>query len=166
MRSLRSVAGSLGIALAVAGAVGGCSLLPGASATPLDPAQLPVGVEATMAPDQMRLEMNNGTSIVVVLSVNGGVGREFAPGSVANLGVTEIGPLPWRVKVATIHARKLLDLTVNPGDVAVGNDGGGSTSSRGAAARVDLSCGRIDVWSGPPLLGPAPGPGTPGDCDP
>jgi hypothetical protein len=35
---------------------------------------------------------------------------------------------------------------------------------KGDGNRVDLSCGRIDVWAGPPLLGPAPGPGTPGDC--
>ncbi len=33
-------------------------------------------------------------------------------------------------------------------------------------ARVDLSCGRIDIWSGTPMMGPAPGPGVPGDCDP
>lgn len=34
------------------------------------------------------------------------------------------------------------------------------------AVRVDLSCGRLDMWSGPPLLGPFPGPGTPSDCNP
>jgi hypothetical protein len=110
--------------------------------------------------------MNNGTTIVVVLSVNDGVGREFAPGSVANLGIAELGPLPWRAKVSTIHARKLVDLTVNVGDVTVTNEGGGLTSSKGDAAIADLSCGRIDLWVGQQPLGPAPGPGTPGDCDP
>ena len=39
-------------------------------------------------------------------------------------------------------------------------------SAQGDAVRVDLSCGRLDIWSGPPLLGPPPGPGTPGDCTP
>jgi len=164
--SLRAGASSLALAVAVAGALSGCSLLPGASATPVPIEQLPVGVEVPIPPERMRLEMNNGTTIVVVLSVNGGVGREFAPGSVANLGITELGPLPWRAKVSTIHARKLLDLTVNAGDITVTNEGGGSTSAKGDGARVDLSCGRIDLWSGTPMLGPAPGPGTPGDCDP
>ena len=30
----------------------------------------------------------------------------------------------------------------------------------------NLSCGRLDIWSGPPLSGPPPGPGKPGDCAP
>jgi hypothetical protein len=157
----------MGLALAVAGAGSGCSLLPGVpTPAPVPVEQQPVGVAVPVPPDRMRLEMNNGTTIVVVLSVNGGVGRELAPGSVADLGVTELGPLPWRAKVSTIHARRLLDLTVNAGDVTATNQGGGSTSARGAGARVDLSCGRIDLWSGMQPLGPAPGPGTPGDCDP
>ena len=167
MRSLRSVTGSPALALAVAGALAGCSLLPGAaSPVPVPVEQQPVGVEVAVPPERMRLEMNNGTTIVVVLSVNGGVGREFAPGSVADLGVAELGPLPWRAKVSTIHARKLLDLRVNAGDVTVTNEGGGSTSSRGAARVADLSCGRIDLWVGQQPSGPAPGGGTPGDCDP
>jgi len=164
--SLRSAAAWLGLALAVSGALAGCSLLPGASATPIPIEQLPVGVEVPIPPERMRLEMNNGTTIVVVLSVNGGVGREVGPGSVASLGVTEIGPLPWRAKASTIHGRKLLDLIVIAGDITVTNEGGGSTSARGDAAIADLACGRIDLWVGQQPSGPAPGGGTPGDCDP
>ncbi len=53
-------------------------------------------------------------------------------------------------------------MTVHPGDYfqTAYPDGQGSTR---AAARVDLSCGRIDMWAGPPLAGPVPGPGSPGD---
>ena len=51
---------------------------------------------------------------------------------------------------------------VHDGDVYSSSDG---RQSHGVAARADLSCGRIDLWSGPPLAGPAPNPGTPGDCD-
>ncbi len=32
--------------------------------------------------------------------------------------------------------------------------------------RTDLSCGRVDVWSIVPILGPMWVPGTPGDCGP
>ncbi len=36
----------------------------------------------------------------------------------------------------------------------------------GVGFREDLCCGRLDVWLGVPHAGPAPGPGTAGDCDP
>ena len=41
-----------------------------------------------------------------------------------------------------------------------------SKKKKGSGARVDLSCGRLDVWVGPPMHGPFPAPGRPGDCDP
>lgn len=159
---MRSVAWLLVTALAVVG----CSLLPGMSSSPVPIEQLPVGVEVPIRPERMRLEMNNSTTIVVVLSVNGKAGREFGPGSVASLGVGEIGPLPWRAKVSTIRGRKLLDLVVNAGDVTVTNNGGGSTSASGDAAIADLACGRIDLWVGQQPNGPAPGGGTPDACEP
>jgi hypothetical protein len=55
----------------------------------------------------------------------------------------------------------LVSMIVHDGDVVAAADG-----DKGDANRVDLSCGRLDIWSGPPLLGPAPGPGSPGDCGP
>jgi hypothetical protein len=150
--------------LAVAGFASACSLLP--APTPIDPGRLPPGAEATLAPDAIRLEMSNGATIPVVLSVNGGAGDVVPPGGRADLGTAELGPLPWEAVVRTAGGRVLLELTVKPGDVAVGNAGGGGTSARGVGVRADLSCGRIDLWSGPPMMGPAPGPGEPGDCDP
>ena len=39
------------------------------------------------------------------------------------------------------------------------------SSTSGRAVRADLSCGRLDVWSGPPLLGPMYSPGPSGDCE-
>jgi hypothetical protein len=165
MTPFRSVARSLGLALAVAAAVSGCSLLPRMTPLPVAGEQ-PFGVEVPIPPERMRLEMNNGTTSVVVLTVNGGVGRQFGPGSVANLGIAELGQLPWSAEVSTVGGRRLLGLAVNAGDVTITNEGGGQSSQLGDGVRVDLSCGRIDLWSGPPMLGPAPGPGTPGDCDP
>ncbi len=163
---MRLVARSLVTGVAVAGVLAGCSLLPLPTPSPVPVDRLPVGVDVTTAPDAMRLELNNGTSIVVVLSVNGGGGHDVGPGSVANLGMTELGPLPWLATVSTVRGRRLLELRVDAGSVSVSNEGGGRSSAGGRGARADLSCGRIDLWSGPPMLGPAPGPGTPGDCDP
>jgi hypothetical protein len=69
--------------------------------------------------------------------------------------------LPWQVEVRAPAGRVLLSTPIKSGDVEYSD-----SASRGDGNRVDLSCGRIDVWSGPPLLGPAPGPGTPDDCRP
>lgn len=161
---MRSVARSLVLALLVAGAIGGCSSLPWLP-TPA-PTPVPLGVKVVTPPEQMRLEMNNSTTIPVVLSVNGGVVREFGPGTVANLGQTEIGPPPWAAQVRTGSGRVLVELTVNAGDVWGQQNADGSGEAKGDFARVDLSCGRIDIWSGFQMNGPAPGPGVPGDCDP
>jgi hypothetical protein len=134
--------------LAVVAVVVGCSL-PG-----------------TVGDDAMRLEMSNGTTIPVLLVVNGEPGREVPAAAAVDLGTADVGPLPWDASVRTMSGRLLLQLTVHAGDVSYSENGDGSSSARGVGVRTDLSCGRIDLWSGPPMMGPAPGPGAPGDCDP
>jgi len=57
-------------------------------------------------------------------------------------------------------------MTVHPGDVWATTGPNGEGREKGDGVRVDLSCGRLDVWSGPPMIGPAPGTGSPGDCAP
>jgi hypothetical protein len=113
------------------------------------------------------LHVNNGTRLAVTVLVNGQVIRTVGPLS----GVVEIPPeglppVPWNVDVRSPSGRLLLDLIVRPEVVTRATGMGGQVSLTGAAARVDLSCGRLDVWVGPPLLGPSPEPGHPGDCDP
>ena len=68
---------------------------------------------------------------------------------------------PWFVEARTASGRALLTLVVHAGDVRYQE-----SSTRGDANRIDLSCGRLDIWAGPPLIGPMPGPGSPGDCVP
>jgi hypothetical protein len=153
---------ALAFAFAFAGTMAGCSLLPSQTPVPVD--QLPVGIQVRTPDDRLRLEMNNGTTLPVSLSVNGGAGRVHAPGQKADLGKAELGSLLWHATVRTPSGRQLPELTVESGDVWVLKDGGGQTSESGPAARVDLSCGRIDMWSGIQPGWPAPGPGTPGDC--
>jgi hypothetical protein len=108
------------------------------------------------------LEVSNGTTLPITLAVNGKVITTISPGNVARISPSLLPPLPWTVEAHTARGRVLVSLTVRPGDV----EQTAEHTYKGAAARTDLSCGRLDIWSGPPLAGPAPGRGSPGDCDP
>ncbi len=108
----------------------------------------------------MELHANNGTPLQLAIVVNGQM-ELLAPHAQLDLFAATLPSLPWVAEVRTVTGRTLLSLTVRSGDVIEGPNG-----STGDGARVDLSCGGIDLWSGPPLLGPMPGPGTPGDCVP
>lgn len=134
---LRLAAAGVGFGVLLAA----CGLLPAGAAAPLS--------------------YSNQTSIPVDLMVNGMKVVTIDPGKAGAVPVSILPPLPWNVTAQTSSGRVLASLVVKPGDVEpVGN------SQKGDAVRVDLSCGRLEVWSGPPLSGPAPGPGTPGDCNP
>ena len=148
------------------GTSGSTTPAPGDSTTPsAEPGDsVPLGV---VPPDSMSLAINNSTTLTVSLVVNGALIAKVDPATC--LGCSEddavpaslLPPLPWQAEVRSPTGRVLVSLTVQEGDIDYE-----SNSSKGDANRVDLSCGRIDIWSGPPLLGPAPGPGTPGDCRP
>ncbi len=114
----------------------------------------------------MSLAVQNGSTLTVTVVVNEAPVATLKPGDCMGCGddamlASHLPSLPWAVQVRSPGGRVLTTLTVHDGDVVYS-----AGFSKGDATRVDLSCGRIDVWSGPPLLGPAPGPGTPGDCAP
>lgn len=134
-------------ALALALALTGCAAGP----TPAPPAPLNIA---------------NGTSIPVTLVVNGVVVETVPPGGFQDPVAGSLPPLPWSVETRAPSGRVLSRLTVKAGDVVYTTpDASGHSSATGDAVRVDLSCGRLDVWSGPPMLGPAFVPGPSGDCD-
>ena len=112
------------------------------------------------------LSVSNQTTLVVTVFVNGGVLQTVPPGEVAAILVSGNAPAPWTVDARAPGGRVLSSMTVRPGDLSETTNPDGSRTRRGAAVRVDLSCGRLDMWSGPPLAGPVPGPGKPGDCEP
>src|SRR2546430_4652249 len=107
------------------------------------------------------LVVSNQTSISVTLVVNGASVRTVQPRSDERILVRDLPAQPWFVEARTSAGRVLSAMTVRPGDVwERGNE------MNGDSVRMDLSCGRLDMWSGPPMLGPVPGPGSPGDCNP
>jgi hypothetical protein len=109
----------------------------------------------------MALGVSNQTNLTLELDMNGKFAANVPPNSEVAANAEELPPLPWEATVRFPGGRAFVSLMVRSGDVARGG-----SSSRGDGTRVDLSCGRIDLWSGSPLGGPAPGPGAPGDCEP
>ena len=112
------------------------------------------------------LSISNGTTIPVVLVVNGIIVERVAPGGYEDPVAVQLPALPWSIETRSPTGRVLSRLTVHLGDVVFTTpDSNGHSSAQGRAVRVDLSCGRLDLWSGPPLLGPMFIPGPSGDCD-
>ena len=107
------------------------------------------------------LHVENGTSMPVVLVVGGSIRVEIPPRSTAGLRASDLPGKPWDVAVRhAISGRDLVTIVIAEDPVDAGS------LQQGSGARVDLSCGRLDVWVGPPMHGPMPEPGRPGDCDP
>jgi hypothetical protein len=131
--------------LLLAIAVAACSVLPGE--------RPPLGVR-------------NGTTLVVGLFVNGEQVAEIPPGSAPQIDESRLPPLPWTVEARTVTGRVLVTMTVEPGDVTSTVYSDGHSGRSGTLGRVDLSCGRLDIYAGPPAGGPPPGTGVPGDCEP
>jgi hypothetical protein len=144
--------GSVARARVLLGPLFALGLISACSATPTDPAY--------------DLGVSNQTTLTVTLVVNGAVIRTVQPHTQEIVSTTDLPALPWSVETRTASGRALSGMTVRAGDVSMTNLPGGARGMKGDAVRVDLSCGRLDMWSGPPLLGPVPGPGRPGDCDP
>ncbi len=114
-----------------------------------------VGCEASPPPG---LSIVNGTTLTVTLVVNGTAVGTFAPGIERDpIPASDLPALPWNVQARSPNGRLLTTMTMHPGD---------ASETQGYGVRVDLSCGRLDIWSGPPMIGPAPGTGSPGDCAP
>ena len=103
-----------------------------------------------------RLSVANFTTIPVTLVVNGAVVETVAPGVREDPVQAALPSLPWSVETRSPSGRVLSTMTVKSGD---------SAGSFGDAVRADLACGRLDIWSGPPMLGPTfiPDPSRP--CD-
>jgi hypothetical protein len=90
------------------------------------------------------------------LVVNGQVVATVAPGAEVDVPTSGLGSRPWAIETRSPSGQVLSSLNVAP-DAHY-------DSLTGLAVRADLSCGRLDVWLGPPLLGGTFIPGPSGDC--
>lgn len=138
------------------------------NSSPASPTQShpPTMVVSSPAATPLPLSISNGTTIAVTLVVNGTVVETIAPGGYENPIKAALPPLPWSIETRSPSGRVLSQLTVNAGDVVYTTpDSGGHSSAKGDGVRVDLPCGRLDVWSGPPMLGPTFIPNMSLSCD-
>ena len=138
-------------ALLLAAVLAACGGPGGTDAPPLGP----------VADADMSLTANNESDRALELYVNGGKIADVAAKSSPVFKAQDLPPLPWTADLRLPSGRTLLTLTVTSGSVVRLANG-----SQSPGTRVDLSCGRIELWAIYPLLGPAPGSGRPGDCGP
>jgi len=137
----------------VASGCGPFPVPPSPSFPPVDPAMLDLNV-------------SNGTTLPVAITVNGQDIGVVRPGAELTVPTGVLPPMPWTVDARSPSGRLLTTITAHREDIRQVDLGNGATQMSGSGARVDLSCGRLDVWVGVRPLGPVPGPGTPGDCAP
>lgn len=149
---MRSVAWTFWVLMAAA-TLAGCQILDSLAGRIVDPLELSVSNQTT----------------AITLVVNGQTVGPFAPTAHEDpIDASLLPAPPWHVEARTPSGRVLTALDVKPGDVWHTTEGrDGHSSATGRATRVDMSCGRLDIWSGRPMSGPAPPRTFPaGDCDP
>jgi hypothetical protein len=99
------------------------------------------------------LSVWNDTDIPIAVVLNGSTIAHMDPGTEHDPLTIAVPPtLPWTVEATSSDGFVLATALV--------------ASTRPVSYRFDLSCGRIDIWSRVPILGPMNGPGHPGDCGP
>ena len=114
------------------------------------------------------IQVVNDTKLAVTIGVNGADLGVVPAHEATTIPSSALPAKPWSVEARSPSGRVLLAFTVQPGEVTRTTTPDGVTTMTGAGSRADLSCGRLDVTVGGPMMGPvhAPNAGAPGDCDP
>lgn len=123
----------------------------------------------TVSPADRLLDVLNNLMIAIQVEVNGQDLGIVPAGVRMGFDAEEMTALPWSIAVRTLGGRALSEATFFDGDVYTDVDSTGDVVQAGGDYVVeDLSCGRLEYWSGAQGNGPYPGPepGAPGDCDP
>ena len=142
----------VGLWLGIAGLVlAGCS-----APTPPIPSPSPLASPSAVPLAVSQLNVSNQTTITVTVLVNGHVIATVRPGVQLAPIPAVLPPRPWSIETHSPTGRVLSSLQISATDYVDNQDGRG--------VRADLSCGRLDLWSGPPMMGPVPIPGPSGDC--
>jgi len=152
-RGVQTAAGrwrSIAVLLAIAFVVIGC----GSGG----PTSLPLG---PVSDADMSLTANNQSDRALELYVNDIKIADVPAKSSPTIKSQDLPPFPWNAELRLTTGRTLVSVTITSGSVVRTENG-----SQGVGNRVDLSCGRIELYAVIPLGGPVPGPGKPGDCGP
>jgi hypothetical protein len=102
------------------------------------------------------LGVSNQTTIPVTITVNGrsvGIARPTQP---FDRPRSDLPALPWTVEAHSPAGRVLVSMSVHEGDVSQSSSSNGGSGSGGPFGRVDLDCGRLDMYVGAGLSGPVP----------
>jgi hypothetical protein len=114
----------------------GCSIVP--TPAPVGPAPVPGAI--VVPPDEMTLNVSNGSALTVSLVVNGTVIEPLGPGEGHfEIPAARLPPLPWSVEIRSQSGRRLLSAVVRAGDVWRLQAADGITQEKGAGGRIDLS---------------------------
>lgn len=121
--------------------------------------------DAATATVPLDLHVENGTTEAITVLVDGREVGTVGPGTSTTIPAANLPSGDWTVEARLPGGRTILEGPVAPSVVQRTTQPDGHFSGSGSGQRVDLSCGRLDIWVGLPMIGPAPGPGSPGDCD-
>jgi hypothetical protein len=114
------------------------------------------------------LGISNATTIPVSLVVNGTIVGTYAPGqgSGDGIGRSHLPPLPWLVEARSPGGHVLVSMTVHDGDIWTSTSSNGGTGFSAPGNRIDLACGRVDIWVMAEMGGPGPPSGALPSCPP
>ncbi len=101
------------------------------------------------------LHVDNGTTKPITLVVDGVVAATVPAGLSETVALDALPAGTWSVESRLPGGKAIAQAQIDKARAGL----------LGFGLRTDLSCGRLDLWIAVPMLGPAPGPGTPGDCD-
>ena len=93
----------------------------------------------------------------VDITINGVQVGTVSPGTTEDPIPATLPARPWTVEARSPSGSVLASLTGSAQDSISNNSG--------VAVREDLAFGRLDLWSGPPLLGPMFSPHASKPCD-
>lgn len=126
-------------------------------------AALLTGCAVVRAP--VDLHVDNGTTQPITIVVNGSNVATVPPGRSTAIPAAVLPAGDWLVEARLPGGLVVLQGAIVPNAVSSTTGTDGASEQSGSGQRVDLSCGRLDIWVGGPMLGPVPGPGIPGDCE-
>jgi hypothetical protein len=100
------------------------------------------------------LHVQNSTTLMITIVVNGGAGVSVAPGVLAT-AFADLPPLPWTVEAQTESGRTLATMFIGGAQDVMPVGVASGLEVIGSSAAFPLSCGSITMWVGPAPADPA-----------